>query len=306
MSIFDAFKRKAEKGSVPNGIIERPIFTSSADKFPLGVGAGGEVVWDKSISYANHLMIVGASENDKNIILRSIIKHGSEFPERYATYGIDLSNKELTSYLKYPSSLNGIATTIDETLDLLQGIEEEMKHRREFFKLSNIANIQDTQDYHHIIVVINEALEIFSLTDKTDEKNLDLNKTKLEIMSSIDNISSLGRNDGVSIVLSSNHQEICNLIPEIMMINFSSKVLMGAISSDQASKLFLDKELNIKDTKGYFFSPVNQGEEFQLYNVTWKSFDDRPFSITGIPGGKKFLRQPMSQDRVELSAMNKK
>lgn len=317
MSIFKSFLKTPKENSttnkvisnnaVPDGLINYPSFMNSADEFPIGLGNDGKpVIWDRSHSYSSHLMIVGGVGSGRTIAMRNIIKHASEFPERYVTYGVDLSHIEFKPYLKYPFGMTGIATTIDETLNLFQGIEEEIKQRADFFERSNAMNIKDVEGYHHIIVMIDEAMDLFSYTGETGEENATLDQAKHEITKSILKISSLGRFAGVSIVLTSKHQEIWDLIPGAVKTNFIPKILMGLTSADQFEKFYIksnDVILNSKNRNvGYFSTREDQVEEFQLYYLSMNSFDEQISAshgfVTGTGAGRKFIRKPMAQDEV--------
>lgn len=321
MSIFKNFIKKPKEDSThnvfipnpvpPEGFINYPSFVNSTDEFPLGLGNDKKpVVWDRSHSYSSHLMIVGGVGSSRTIAMRNIIKHASEFPERYVTYGVDLSRIEFTPYLKYPFGMAGIATTIDETLNLLQGIEEEIKQRTDHFERSNVMNIKDIEGYHHIIVMIDEAMDLFSLTGETDTENATLNQAKKEIMESILKISSLGRFAGVSIVLTSKHQAVWDSIPGAIKVNFVSKIFMDSTSAEQFEKFYIKSDgvtLNNKNMSGGCFSAKqDQVEEFQLYYFPMKPIgEERPLSELFAVGrvDKKFIRKPMAQDKVTLSFM---
>lgn len=307
MNIFSKFSNKAKEKSVssnkmPEDINQYPLSSvKNADEFPLGVGDDGQpVVWDRGRSYSNHLLVVGSLGTGRTIAMRSIIKHASDFPERYVTYGVDLSRIEFMPYLKHPFNMEGVATTLDETLNLLQSIEEEMDQRAKAFEHKNIPNVKHDESYHHIIVMIEEVKDLFSLGEDPST-----DKTKLKIIESIFNISNIGRVSGVSIVLTSRHQEIWNLIPGAIRLNFMSKLLTGSMSAEQIEKFdILDENVKLNSrSKGVgYYSPKGDAiEGLQLYylpmNHTYK--EQLPLITGGM--AKKFIRKPMVQDKVKLS-----
>lgn len=235
--------------------------------FPLGLdGNDEEVIWDPTVS--PHLLLAGSCGSGKSVVQRNIIFHCIQNPDKWSVIGIDLKRVELAEYKKYDSTVESIATTIQESFDAIEDVHQRMFDRYELMEKQGVNNYQDLKETPRAVMLVID--ELYVLLAPLERKTLEQEKEEplREIMSKkLEEIARLGRAAGIHLAISSQRPDATVFGGEFKQ-NISTRIAMGRMSP-QASEFTLD---NDQATKVYgavkgrgYFQKFAEGAYFQAY-----------------------------------------
>lgn len=235
--------------------------------FPLGIdGNNEEVIWDPTVS--PHLLLAGSCGSGKSIVLRNIIFHCIQNADKWSVIGIDLKRVELAEYKKYDSTVESIATTVQESFDAIADVHQRMFDRYEVMEKQGVNNYQDlAEPPRAVMLVIDEAYVLLGpILRKTLEQEKE-EPLREEMSKKLEEIARLGRAAGIYLTISSQRPDAQVFYGEFKQ-NLSTRIAMGRMSPP-ASAITLD---NDQATKVYgaikgrgYFQKFGEGAYFQAY-----------------------------------------
>jgi S-DNA-T family DNA segregation ATPase FtsK/SpoIIIE len=262
-----------EKGLIKNeetkaGIPDVAFFdfdpSSNPDLFPIGVGIDGPVTLDPRRD--PHHLIVGSAGSGKSVIQRNILHHCLTHNDKWKVYGIDLGHCELSYFKRLKNTVSEVATTVPETLTMLEEILEEMWRRYGMLETAGMNHLLDLDssnteygDTRGIFILIDEAMQLFH-SDQKPEHVEDLKKCR-EI---ITKIAELGR--AVKMHLSVSTQRVDPALSTILY-NFNVRISCGRLSRESYSILFnseIDDQV-IGNRGSGFIQVKDERQAFQAY-----------------------------------------
>ena len=235
------------------------------DEIPLGVGTNGEVVWE--VSKNPHALVTGTTGAGKSVLQRNLIFHCIQHSDRWRFLGIDVKMVELTPFLKYEPTVMGVATNVEDGVELVRYANEEMQNRYKIMTEQGVNHfLKLKQPPHALMVMIDESYAFLAVTgNKTDEGKA-RDQLKGEASAAIGDIARLGRAAGVHLVMATQRPDATVIYGELKQ-NLSARIAAGRADTI-ASQMTLDNDnaTRLPGIKGRgYFQKDGQGEQFQGY-----------------------------------------
>jgi len=220
-----------------NHIPTKADYPGSADRpwneIPLGIGAYGEIVWD--VTKEPHALIAGKTGGGKSVAQRNIVFHTIQHNDKWCFLGVDPKRVELKPYKKYTNTVLGIATTLEDEVEVIRYAKEEMMRRYESMEEIGVNHFQDLPSPPRaIMVMVDEAYQLMAPEGvKTDEgKENDNLHGEASIL--IGEIARLGRAAGVHLALAMQRPDAIVLKGELKN-NLDVRVAAGRLDSTPSS-----------------------------------------------------------------------
>ena len=251
-------------------ILDYAPYPGSSDgewnKIPVGVGTDGVVTWD--VSVAPHALVTGTTGGGKSTIQRNLIFHCIQHSDRWRFLGIDVKRVELSPYVKYDPVVMGIATNVEDGVEIIRYANEEMMNRYEQMEGLGVNHFKDLPEMPYALMVMIDESYMFLAPSgiKTDEGKAE-DALKGEASKAIGDIARLGRAAGVHLVLATQRPDATVIYGELKQ-NLACRIAAGRMDSI-ASSMTLDNDNatrlpgNIKG-RGYI-QAFGEGEQFQGY-----------------------------------------
>jgi hypothetical protein len=236
------------------------------NEIPIGVGADGEIVWD--INVVPHALVTGTTGGGKSTIQRNLIFHCVQHPNDWRFLGIDVKRVELKPYLKYDPVVVGIATTLEDGVEICRYARDEMMDRYEKMEELGVNHYHDLPDKPFALMLMVDETYMFLAPSgiKTDEGKLE-DELKGEASKILGDIARLGRASGVHLVLATQRPDAKVIYGELKQ-NLAARIAAGRMDSI-ASNMTLDNDNATRlpgNVKGRgFFQAFGEGEQFQGY-----------------------------------------
>lgn len=236
------------------------------NEIPIGVGADGEIVWD--INVVPHALITGTTGGGKSTIQRNLIFHCVQHPNDWRFLGIDVKRVELKPYLKYDPVVVGIATTLEDGVEICRYARDEMMDRYEKMENLGVNHYHDLPDKPFALMLMIDETYMFLAPSgiKTDEGKAE-DDLKGEASKILGDIARLGRASGVHLVLATQRPDAKVIYGELKQ-NLAARIAAGRMDSI-ASNMTLDNDNATRlpgNTKGRgFYQAFGEGEQFQGY-----------------------------------------
>lgn len=241
----------------------------SWNKFPVGESTRGTEAYD--VSVFPHVLVGGPSGTGKSVLQRNIVFHTIQHNYRWRFIGIDLKRVELTPYNKYKKTVLGIATEVEQGLEVLRYVNNEMIDR--YKALENIGqnNVIDMENPpYHLLVMVDEATMFLGASgSKTDEGKAE-DAMKAEAADLVGKILRLGRACGIHMVIAMQRPDATVLRGEFKA-NMDVRLAAGRMDSTPSSMLLDSGEAfnlpgirgrglirvggNLQEFQGYFAKP---------------------------------------------------
>ena len=235
------------------------------DEIPLGIGTNGEVVWE--ISKAPHALVTGSTGAGKSVLQRNLIFHCIQHPDKWRFLGIDVKMVELTPYLKYEPVVMGVATNVEDGVEIIRYANEEMQNRYKMMTEKGVNNFRDLADPPHaLMVMIDESYAFLAVTGNKTDDGKAKDALKGEASAAIGDIARLGRAAGVHLVMATQRPDATVIYGELKQ-NLSARIAAGRADTI-ASQMTLDNDqaTRLPPTKGRgYFQQHGAGEQFQGY-----------------------------------------
>ena len=236
------------------------------NEIPIGVGADGEIVWD--INVVPHALVTGTTGGGKSTIQRNLIFHCVQHPNDWRFLGIDVKRVELKPYLKYDPVVVGIATTLEDGVEICRYARDEMMDRYEKMEELGVNHYHDLPDKPFALMLMVDETYMFLAPSglKTDEGKME-DELKGEASKILGDIARLGRASGVHLVLATQRPDAKVIYGELKQ-NLAARIAAGRMDSI-ASNMTLDNDNATRlpgNVKGRgFFQAFGEGEQFQGY-----------------------------------------
>lgn len=268
----------AEEHIIPSKLSYDEISESTWDQFPLGKMGGSRTAFWTPTSSPN-LLLSGPAGAGKSIVERSLIFHCLQHPNKWRILGIDLKRIELLPYSKYSPVVVGIATELEDAVEICRYARDEMMDRYTRMEELGINNYQDLPDAPHAIMfLVDEASVVLSISGvKTDEGKAE-DKMKGEISTLLTKIARLGRAAGIHLVLSTQRPD-ASIFSQELRNRMTTRIVMGrvdaihsriALGNEEASRI----PWNIRG-RGYIQDHrQGQGQQFQSAFAPLEWFDE--------------------------------
>lgn len=245
-------------------------YPGSADRewneIPIGLGANGEVVWD--IKTVPHALITGTTGGGKSTIQRNLIFHCIQHSGRWSFLGVDVKRVELKPYVKYDSAVVGIATNVEDGVEICRFARDEMMDRYEKMEDIGVNHFLDLPNPPKALMLMIDESYMFLAPSgiKTDEGKAE-DELKGEASKILGDIARLGRASGVHLVLATQRPDAKVIYGELKQ-NLAARIAAGRMDSI-ASSMTLDNENATRLPGGIkgrgFYQQFGEGEQFQGY-----------------------------------------
>lgn len=236
-------------------------------KFPLGFDMEDrEVFWDPYES--KHFYTFG---KHANMISANLVRHCAKNPDHWLTYVVDYNGVNVPRTEEFDSQEIEYLTTIEETYNTIQYLQEEMKLRISQLKSWNYSSILDQSvSYKSILTVITVPYWVFLPSGiKTDEGKKE-DEMRVEINTMIDNILRNGPKAGVHLAIIDEHFSATRYIDKIKHI--STKVIIGRSNPEIAVDV-------LGHDQGTQFDPSVRGRGYYQANDEGLVFDANQYSV---------------------------
>jgi len=260
----------------PIGITNRPSSSVSPLLFRYNnktqqkeniIGVAFDEIQEMDILPTPHVLIVGGAGSGKTVLMRNMLLGALLRPSNWLIAGVDLKKVEFNQYKKYSNTVLGVATTLEDTKELLSSVVDTMMERYEFLMELGANNIRSIPvdswkngiKPKRIMVAIDEIGELLPRDSSKQSKN-----DSEVIMNKVAEIARLGRAAGIHLVVStqlwpSGYNEL--------LANFGGKIICGKISPTQLERFYVSNDLNPKpNPKGRaLLQQYNQHTPFQVF-----------------------------------------
>lgn len=203
----------------------------------------------------------------RNIVFACILR-----PQSWSFVGVDLKKVELTPYIRYSNVVLGIATTLENAVEVLRFAQQTMMKRYEMMTQLEVKNFLDLPEKGRaLLVMVDEYAEAASPTgSKTDEGKED-DAMKGEIQMIVGSIARLGRAAGVHMAVATQRPDAKLLSGETKDIDVKTPILTTEGFKNMGDLKLGDK---VFDEQGKQTSVVNMTDyidENKVYKVNFKN-----------------------------------
>lgn len=240
-------------------------YPGSADKkwseIPLGVGIDGEISWD--LAQYPHMLVCGTTGGGKSVLQRNIIFHVLQHSDDIKFLGVDLKRVELSAFAKYEDAVLGIATTLEDGVEVMRYGRDEMMRRYEEMENLGVTHFNDLPEkMPALLIMVDEAFMFMSPEGvKTDEGKA-RDELHGEAVTIIGEIARLGRAAGVHLLLATQRPDASVIRGEIKA-NLLARYAAGRMQSTP-SLMVLDSDgaTRVPDIRGRGVVSFNGQEEY--------------------------------------------
>jgi hypothetical protein len=223
-----------------------------------------------SVDSPTRLFAVSASmiPTHNSTIQRNLIFHCVQHPNDWRFLGIDVKRVELKPYLKYDPVVVGIATTLEDGVEICRYARDEMMDRYEKMEELGVNHYHQLPDKPFALMLMVDETYMFLAPSgiKTDEGKME-DELKGEASKILGDIARLGRASGVHLVLATQRPDAKVIYGELKQ-NLAARIAAGRMDSI-ASNMTLDNDNATRlpgNVKGRgFYQAFGEGEQFQGY-----------------------------------------
>lgn len=221
--------------------------------FPLGVGLGPKgqeivsyaVNKNKTNLYYPHILIAGTTGSGKSVIQRNIIFHCIQHNDMWRFLGVDLKRVELGVFRKYTETVLGIATTLEDGVEICRYARDIMNARYAKMEQAGVTLFLDMVDDggkpdKAILLMIDEAFMFMSPEGIKNEEGKMRDELHAEASQLIGDIARLGRAAGVHLVLATQRPD-ATVIKGELKNNLDVRIAAGRLDSIP-SNMVLDSQ----------------------------------------------------------------
>lgn len=231
-------------------------------KIPLGLGAGGPIVWD--LAAQPHMLVCGTSGGGKSVLQRNIIFHCIQHADEMKFLGVDLKRVELKPFAKYDEAILGVAVELEDGVEILRYGNDQMMERYTQMEEQGVNHFKDLPDkMPALLIMVDEAYMFMAPSGvKTDEGKAE-DALHGEATTIIGKIARLGRAAGVHLVIATQRPDAKVIYGEIKE-NLAVRYMAGRAKTT-ASLMVLDSDTGTRvpgGIKGRGVVSFDGNEEF--------------------------------------------
>lgn len=223
-----------------------------------------------SVDSPTRLFAVGNSliPTHNSTIQRNLIFHCIQHSDRWSFLGVDVKRVELKPYKQYDSAVVGIATNVEDGVEICRFARDEMMDRYEKMEDLGVNHFLDLPNPPKALMVMIDESYMFLAPSgiKTDEGKAE-DEIKGEASKILGDIARLGRASGVHLVLATQRPDAKVIYGELKQ-NLAARIAAGRMDSI-ASGMTLDNENATRLPGGIkgrgFYQQFGEGEQFQGY-----------------------------------------
>jgi hypothetical protein len=233
--------------------------------FPLGVTASGEeAVWD--VSNFPHALVAGTTGSGKSVTQRTILLHALQSPQ-WRVVLVDPKRVELSAYKNHPNVLKFV-TELEDSLALIEQLEQEMHNRYNLMEEEGVNNFQNLQDVPPaILLMVDETFQLLSPSGIKSEEGKAQDEMKARIGILLSSIARLGRASGLFQVLATQRPD-AKVLPGELKANLDARIAQGRMDTIP-SNMTLDSDAATKlppiKGRAVYRAGGDQQQEFQAY-----------------------------------------
>ena len=241
------------------------ISYSRWDEFPLGRAKRGKTVfWNPTTS--PNLLISGESGSGRTSLIRNLIFHCLQHADKLRVLGIDLRDLDFNPYKKYDPQVLGIATKLEEGVDVCVFAHEKMMERYAKLEELGLNNYLDLPDAPPALVLfINDINSFLAKSGIKTEEGIENDALKNESSIILTELTRLGRAVGIYLVVENQSPEPNTAYGE-WAHNISTRIVTGRVDAAH-SLMTLQNEEATRTTTGIpgrsYIQDHGEGQQFQ-------------------------------------------
>lgn len=267
------------------------------DMFPLGVTATGEeAVWN--VSQFPHALVAGTTGSGKSVTQRTILLHALQSPQ-WRVVLVDPKRVELSAYKDHPNVLKFV-TELEDSLALIEQLEQEMHNRYRMMEEEGVNNFQNLKEVPPaILLMVDETFQLLSPSGIKNEEGKAQDEMKARIGILLSNIARLGRASGLFQVLATQRPD-AKVLPGELKANLDARIAQGRMDTIP-SQMTLDSDAATKlppiKGRAVYRAGVDNQQEFQAYFLAPEHLPEVLDMSAAIARGETdFLNADMSAD----------
>lgn len=227
------------------------------------------------VDSASSLFVVGEGliPTHNSVAQRNIVFHCIQHSDKWCFLGADPKKVELKPYAKYKNTVLGIATTLEDMVEVIRYAKEQMMSRYEAMEELEVNHFGDLPDPPRaIMLMVDEAYMLMAPEGNKTDQGKENDQLHGEASILIGEIARLGRAAGVHLVLAMQRPDAVVLKGEIKN-NLEVRIAAGRLDSTP-SAMVLDSGLATRvpsNIKGRGVASMN-GDQ-QIYQGYFASQD---------------------------------
>lgn len=240
---------------------------------PLGrYSAHEEAIWDMNLD--PHLVILGHTGSGKSVLMRNIMFHCFQHPEKFNVMAISpVFSIEMAPYVDMSPVMTPSSNNFPDIYETINSLTLEMNNRYKKMVEEDVHNFSKLADPpKRTILFIDET---FSISQKIDDLMIRLSngmekdmytQMTLNLPGMIDNLTRLGRAAGIHVVLAS--QRADSSIIKRALDNQTACISMGRVDYGTAKDVIRDEnafKINGAVKGRGYFKKYSRAGEFQSY-----------------------------------------
>lgn len=192
-----------------------------------------------TVDAPDRLFLVGNTliPTHNSVLQRNIVFHTIQHNDRWRFLGVDLKRVELTPYNKYKKTVLGIATEVDQGLEVLKYAYNEMMDRYKMMEQNGVQNLMELADPPHSLLIMIDEATIFlgSSGSKTEEGKAE-DAMKAEASDLVGKLLRLGRAASVHMLIAMQRPDATVLRGEYKA-NMDVRLAAGRMDSTPSSMI---------------------------------------------------------------------
>lgn len=246
---------------------------------PLGrYSAHEEAIWDMNLD--PHLVILGHTGSGKSVLMRNIMFHCFQHPEKFNVMAISpVFSLEMAPYVGMSPVMAPSSSTLHDMYETINSLTLEMNSRYKKMEAEDVHNFSKLADPpKRTLLFIDET---FSISQKIDDLMIRLSnglekdmytQMTLNLPGMIDHLTRLGRAAGIHVVLAS--QRADGSIIKRALDSQTACISMGRVDYGTAKDVIRDEnafKINGAVKGRGYFKKYSQAGEFQSYyaDMNW-------------------------------------